>query len=162
MGMERITISVSDDFTEELTHFMAANGYENRSEAIRDLARAGLEKAQARGGGSGQCLATLTYVFNHHTRKLSRRLTEAHHGRHDLEVATLHVHLDHDNCLEVAVLRGEVEEVRTFANALIAERGVLHGHISFVPVEVNAADHAHDHGGSDHHPHPHDHVHPRA
>lgn len=155
--MERITISVSDEFAENLTHFMAANGYENRSEAIRDLARAGLEKAQIQGDGKGECIATLTYVFNHHTRKLAHRLTEAHHGRHDIEVATLHVHLDHDNCLEVAVLRGETEEIKAFSKALVAERGVLHGQVSFVPVVV--AGHAHEHGGHRHH---HAHLRPLA
>jgi CopG family nickel-responsive transcriptional regulator len=131
--MERVTISVSDEFTAELTAFMTANGYTNRSEAMRDLARLGLERARAETGVAGACLATLVYVFNHHTRELAKRLTDTHHGRHDLEVATLHVHLDAENCLEVAVLRGDAHEVRGFAHAVIAERGVQHGQVCFVP-----------------------------
>jgi CopG family nickel-responsive transcriptional regulator len=69
----------------------------------------------------------------------------------------MHVHLDHDSCLEVAVLRGEAAIVREFANTIIAERGVSHGQVSFVPVAVHAA--AHDHGGASHrHVHTHEEI----
>jgi CopG family nickel-responsive transcriptional regulator len=67
--------------------------YENRSEALRDLARLGLEKSRIGHGAEGQCVATLSYVFNHHTRELAKRLTDAHHDHHDLQVATMHVHI---------------------------------------------------------------------
>jgi len=145
--MERVTISVSDEFTAELTAFMTANGYTNRSEAMRDLARLGLERARAETGVAGACLATLVYVFNHHTRELAKRLTDTHHGRHDLEVATLHVHLDAENCLEVAVLRGDAHEVRGFAHAVIAERGVQHGQVCFVPQTAPPHGHSYTHVG---------------
>lgn len=150
--MERVTISVSDTFARDLARFMDEHGYANRSEALRDLARAGLERAQVEGAAGGECLATLVYVYNHHTRDLARRLTETHHGRHDLEVATLHVHLDHDHCLEMALLRGQAAEVKALAASVIAERGVLHGQVSYVPVHVedHAEAHAHAAGGRAH------------
>src|SRR5262249_19869301 len=96
----------------------------------------------------GECLATLSYVFDHHTRDLARRLTEAHHAHHDLQVATMHVHLDHESCLEVAVLRGKAAAVREFSDAVIAERGVKHGQVSFIPVTIDR--HAHAHAGASH------------
>ena len=104
--MERITISVSDEFATELAEFMASERYDNRSEAVRDLARLGLNRARIDHSISGDCIATLSYVFNHHTRELARRLTDAHHEHNGNQVATMHVHLDHDSCLEIAVLRG--------------------------------------------------------
>jgi CopG family nickel-responsive transcriptional regulator len=158
--MERITISMSDKFAAELASFVKDYGYENRSEAVRDLARLGLERARIGHDSAGQCVATLTYVFNHHTRELSRRLTGAHHAHHDLQVATMHVHLDHDQCLEVAVLRGEVSGVREFSKAVIAERGVRYGQVSFVPVSIETESHAH--AGLRHtHDHSHQHSHPK-
>jgi CopG family nickel-responsive transcriptional regulator len=158
--MERVTISMSDEFAAELASFVKDYGYENRSEAVRDLARLGLERARIGHDSAGQCVATLTYVFNHHTRELSRRLTGAHHAHHDLQVATMHVHLDHDQCLEVAVLRGEVSEVREFSKAVIAERGVGYGQVSFVPVSIETESHAH--AGLRHtHDHSHQHSHPK-
>ena len=156
--MERITISLTDDFAGRLTEFMEAHHYGNRSEAIRDLARLGLEQARIDGSDEGgACIATLSYVFNHHTRELSKRLTDAQHGHHDLQVATMHVHLDHENCLEVVVLRGATPAVREFAKGVIAERGVTHGKVSFVPVAIDAAEHGH--GAA---PHSHGHTHPTS
>ena len=94
---------------------------------------------------------------NHHTRELAKRLTDAHHERHDLHAATMHLHLDHENCLEVSVLRGPRDAVREFAKSVIAERGVSHGHVEFVPVVI-------DHGGPAHEAsrHGHDHAHPKV
>jgi CopG family transcriptional regulator, nickel-responsive regulator len=154
--MERITITVPDEFAAELAAFMENERYDNRSEAVRDLARLGLKRAPVDDGLSGDCVATLSYVSNRHTRELAKRLTDAHHERHAYQVATLHVHLDHDNCLEVAVLRGDAAEVREFARTVIAERGVTHGQVSFVPVSIDAAMNAP--GGA---PHRHAHTHPK-
>lgn len=158
--MERVTISMSDEFAAELAAFVEGYCYENRSEAVRDLARLGLKRARIDHSMTGQCVATLTYIFNHHARELSRRLTDTHHAHHDLQVATMHVHLDHDNCLEVAVLRGAASVVREFSKAVIAERGVKYGQVSFVPVSIQAESHTHA-GRDDAHVHPHQHSHPK-
>ena len=154
--MERITISVSDEFAAELAAFMEREGYDNRSEAVRDLARLGLNHARIDHNISGDCVATLSYVFNRHIRELAKRLMDAHHEHHGYQLATMHVHLDHDNCLEVAVLRGDAAKVREFAKSIVAERGVTHGQVSFVPVSIDTAMHAH--GGA---PHRHAHTHPK-
>jgi CopG family transcriptional regulator, nickel-responsive regulator len=154
--MERITISVSEELTAELATFMERNHYENRSEAIRDLARLGLNQARPERGVGEACVATLSYVFSHQTRELPKRLTNVHHAHHDFQVATMHVHLDHDSCLEVAVLRGKAAAVRDFAQAVIAERGVTYGNVSLVPVAVDTA--VHRHGDASHR---HAHTHPK-
>ncbi len=142
--MERVTISLSDEFAAELAAFMEDSHYENRSEAVRDLARLGLEQRAVERGVAGECVATLSYIYSHHTRELPKRLTEAHHAHHDLHVATMHVHLDPESCLEVAVLRGDAAAVRAFSQSVIAERGVTHGQISFAPI---AAHLGHPRGG---------------
>ena len=157
--MQRVTISVSDEFAEELDRFMRGNGYDNRSEALRDLARSGLDRAGTETAASGQCVASLLYVFDHGVREIPKRLARAYHDHHDLSVATMHVHLDHDNCLEVAVLRGDSAAIRDFSRLVIAERGVRHGHVTYVPVEIEETDHAHGHAG---HAHRHAHVYPKG
>ncbi len=156
--MERVTISMSDEFASELAEFMSSNRYANRSEALRDLARLGLRNAKLDSGRSGHCFAALSYVYNHHTRELSKRLIDVHHGHHHLTVATMHVHLDHENCLEVAVLRGDVQAVREFAGHVVAERGVTHGQVNFVPVTLEMENHAH---GAEKRAHGHLHPHPK-
>jgi CopG family transcriptional regulator, nickel-responsive regulator len=157
--MQRVTISMSDGFAEELEAFMATHGYDNRSEALRDLARSGLDRAQAAEGAAGTCVATLAYVFDQHVREIPRRLAEAYHDHHDLAVATMRVHLDHENCLEVAVLRGDTGPVRDFAKGVIAERGIRHGQVSFIPVDLAVEQHPH---GTASAAQPHVHAHPKG
>jgi len=136
--MERITISLDADLAAEFDRLIAERGYRNRSEAVRDLLRAHLEQARQKRGGASHCVASLSYVYNHHERELAERLTSLQHGQHDLTVATLHAHLDHENCLESVILRGPTAAVRGFADALIAERGVRHGQLNLIDVELDA------------------------
>ena len=92
-----------------------------------------------------------------HQRELAKRLTVAHHDHHELQVGAMHVHLDHESCLEVAVLRGDASAVREFSKTVIAERGVEHGQVGFVPVITQSARHAHQDGKPAHN---HSHTHP--
>jgi len=154
--MQRVTITIDEELAKELDRFMAARGYANRSEAIRDLARSGLQKAATEVAGSGRCVAALIYVYDHEKRDLAQRLTHDYHQRHDLAQATMHVHLDHESCLEVTVLKGRGGEVQEFADHIIAERGVRHGHIVFLPAAG-----AHTHGRGETHSHSRSHSHRR-
>jgi CopG family transcriptional regulator, nickel-responsive regulator len=141
--MERFTISIDEDLAREFDALIAHRGYSNRSEAFRDLLRSHLESLRMDGGVGGYCVANLSYVYNHHERDLAERLTELQHSHHDLTVATMHAHLDHDNCLESVILKGPTEQVRVFADALTAERGVRHGQVNVVSVEVDHGRHSH-------------------
>src|ERR1700761_9436200 len=133
--MQRITITLDDDLMDELDRMIAEQGYQNRSEAIRDFTRAGMQQAAQKMGKSGNCVAALVYVYDHAARDLSRRLVESYHGHHDLAMATLHVHLDDDNCMEVTTLKGSGAEVQHFADHIIAERGVRYGRLVMIPTE---------------------------
>jgi CopG family transcriptional regulator, nickel-responsive regulator len=134
--MQRITITIDDDLMNELDQMIVEHGYQNRSEAIRDFARAGMQQAAQEKGKSDQCVAALVYVYDHAARDLSRRLVENYHGHHDLSLATLHVHLDDDHCMEVTALRGSGAEVQHFADHIIAERGVKYGRVVMIPTEA--------------------------
>jgi CopG family nickel-responsive transcriptional regulator len=122
--MQRVTITIDDDLDAELERFMSTRGYDNRSEAIRDLARTGLQQAAMEISGPRPCVAALVYAYNHEARELPKRLTRDFHKHHDLAQATLHVHLDEESCMEVTVLKGRGSDVQRFADHIIAERGV--------------------------------------
>ena len=154
--MQRATIVLDDEFVAELDRVIAVRGYQNRSEAIRDLARSGMRQAAEEAGGTGDCVAALVYVYDHDARELAKRLTHSFHEHHDLSLSAMHDHLDHGSCLEVAILKGDAREVRHLADHVIAERGVRHGRLVMVPVEVEAEKHAHD--GETSHKHLHVHV----
>lgn len=127
--LTRFGVSLDEELLEPFDALCAVKGYSNRSEAIRDLIRKALvaeEWQQADGQGAG----TLTLVYDHHKNDLARRLTQMQHDEHDITIATLHVHLDHHNCLEVLILKGEAARVRALADKLISCKGVKHGTFS--------------------------------
>lgn len=147
--MERFTISLDESLARQFDELIAARGYSHRSEAVRDLIRGALESDRRRDPPSGHCVANLSYIYNHHERELAERLTGLQHDHHDLTVAAMHSHLDHENCLESVILRGLTVEVRQFADALMAERGVRHGQLNVIALEEEHH-HAHGEHGTDH------------
>jgi CopG family transcriptional regulator, nickel-responsive regulator len=153
--MQRITITIDDDLAHEIDKRARSRGYQNRSEAVRDLVRAGIAQTRLESGGHGasNCVAALTYVYDQGTRDLPKRLGNAFRDHHDLSIATTRVALDHDSCLEVALLRGSIDQVEGFAQRIIAERGVRHGRVAVIPAEIDNERHAHGHGRARVHQH---------
>lgn len=163
--MERFTISLDADLAVEFDKLIKARGYSNRSEAVRDMLRSQLESFRHERGQARNCVANLSYVYNHHERELAERLTQLQHDHHNLSVSTMHAHLDHEHCIESLILRGPSAEVRGFADTLIAERGVRHGQLNMVSVEIESDRHPHPHGdreaGHAHPVHRHEHIKPK-
>ena len=158
--MERFTISLSETLAQQFDDLIHRKGYENRSEAVRDLVRTELENFRLEKQEAPYCVAALSYVYNHHARDLAERLTTLQHEHHHIVMSTMHVHLDHENCMETLILRGATQQVSTFANQLMAEPEVRHGRLNLVPVDMNQyheVKHSHTHD----HDHAHGHVHSR-
>jgi CopG family nickel-responsive transcriptional regulator len=147
--MQRITISIDDELAAAFDQFSRKHGYANRSEAVRDLIRDRLDQRRAQEQPGARCVASLSFVYDHHQRTLAERLATRQHQRHDLTVAAMHVHLDHQNCLETVILQGDARAVRQFADKLTAEPGVRHGHLNLVTVE-SGEKHTHGAHGSSH------------
>ena len=131
--MQRVTITLDDALLTAIDQRVGTHGYQGRSEAIRDLLRAGLLEPQ-NCNPQDPCVATLSYVYDHGTRELSKRLNTAFHEHHDLTLSTLHVHLDQGKCMEVSVLKGSIGEVSELARHVMAERGVRHGSAQIIPL----------------------------
>ncbi len=153
--MQRVTVTLDDELIAEHERYMKGRGYNNRSEAIRDLARTGIQQARDEASDNGNCVAALVYVYDHTVRELANRLAEAHHHQHDLSVAAMQIYLDHASCMVVTLLRGAAREVHHFAEHVIAERGVRHGRLVAVPVEVKEETHPHGNDRAKKHPHIH-------
>ena len=134
--MRRLTISVDDDLADTFDALVGAKGYKNRSEAFRDLLRDELDRRRLQLGNAKYCVGVLSYVYNHHERELPQRLIAMQHGHHEVTVATLHAHLDHENCIESVILRGPTDAVVAFAQSVIAEKGIRHGEFRPIPVEA--------------------------
>jgi len=122
----RFGISIDSGLLDSFDRLIAHKGYQNRSEAIRDLIRAAIveEKTDA---GHEEMVGTITMVYNHHVHDLADKLTEQQHHHHHRIISTLHVHLDAHNCLEVLVLKGSAAEINRIADELLGVKGVKHG-----------------------------------
>ena len=127
--MERFSITIPKELSAAFDARNQKRGYGNRSEAIRDLIREALVKEEW-SNPREKVAATVTLVYDHHTRMLTDKITEVQHDHGDLIVSALHVHLDHHNCLEVIVLRGRAGEVQALADNLSAIRGVKHAQVT--------------------------------
>lgn len=154
--MERITIVLDEELVTEVDRMVSASRYQNRSEAIRDLVRAGLRQAAEARGREGDCLAALIYAYDYTARDLGRRVGKAMHDHHHLSVASLQVYLDHHTRMQVDILGGSSIEVRNLGERIIAERGVRHGRLVMLPAEFK--DESHAHSGAARHKHRHMHV----
>ena len=125
---ERFSTSLEPELLAQFDQYIDKNGYENRSEAVRDLIRRALIAEQWEAGE--EVAGVVTLVYDHHQRQLQDQITEVQHDYHHLVVSTTHVHLDHHHCLEVAIVRGKAGKVREMAQKIIALRGVKDGHLT--------------------------------
>ncbi len=143
--MQRITITIDDELLLAIDRLCVQRGYGSRSEAVRDLVRDAVAPQRAEAAGSAPCYGALSYVYSHGIRDLARRLThEGHH--HGVSIASMHVHLTGDDCLEVAVLRGPVTAMQAYADSVITQRGVRYGHLHLLPENGSSVVPSHGHG----------------
>jgi CopG family transcriptional regulator, nickel-responsive regulator len=124
----RFGVSMDRKLTRQFDRMILKRGYENRSEAIRDMVRKELVR-QEWDDPDAEAVGTVTLLFDHHVPELGERLTALQHRQHEAVISTTHVHLTHDYCLEVLVVRGRARDVQRLADQLIATRGVLHGEL---------------------------------
>ncbi len=125
----RFGVSMDENLLQRFDTLISRKGYANRSEAMRDLIREHLVEEEWREKGR-EMVGTITMVYNHHTRGLSDSLTDLQHHFHNLVISTMHLHLDEDNCLEVLVVKGKVDKIKSIADKLISTRGVKHGKLT--------------------------------
>jgi len=120
---------MAGDLVRQLDAMLREKGYENRSQAVADMVRAQLVEHSGQKGES-EIAGTITLVYDHHKRNIQGLLTDIQHDHGDVIIATMHVHLDHHNCMEVLAVRGRADCVKAVADSLIAARGVKHGKLT--------------------------------
>jgi CopG family nickel-responsive transcriptional regulator len=124
----RFGVSLDHHLLDDFDQLIARKNYATRSEALRDLIRDNLVGQQW--DENKETVGTITIVYDHHVHDLTEKLTDIQHRHHRLILSAMHVHLDHDSCLEVLVVRGRGTEIRKVADTLIATKGVKHGKLT--------------------------------
>ena len=133
--LSRIGVAIDSDLLGKFDRLIGERGYTNRSEAFRDLIRDELVRKHSE-RPDAPVVGTVTLVYDHHQRMLGDRLTDLQHDSYHNILSTLHVHLDHDNCLEVIVVKGKSKDVQRIADALISTKGVKHGRLTVTSSEA--------------------------
>ena len=128
-GVVRFTVSVPQTLAKQLDRMTREKGYDNRSLAVADMIRDQLVEHH-QNYGDRDIAGTITLVYDHHKQHVQAALTDIQHDHHDVIISTLHVHLDHDNCLEVLAVRGKAGTIKKIADELIAAKGVKHGKLT--------------------------------
>jgi CopG family transcriptional regulator, nickel-responsive regulator len=126
----RIGVAIATDLLGKFDALIKKRGYTNRSEAFRDLIRAELVRESSATRPAGRVVGTVTLVYDHHVRLLEEKLTDLQHHYHKLIISNLHVHLDHDHCLEVVALSGPSAEVQRFGELIGSVKGVQHSQLT--------------------------------
>ncbi|MEI6516597.1 MAG: nickel-responsive transcriptional regulator NikR [bacterium] len=127
--VNRFSLSMPAGLVRQLDQMVKAKGYVNRSQAVADMVSAHLVEHHGE-DDSREIAGTITLVYDHHKRNVQALLTDIQHDHQEVIIATLHVHLDHHNCMEVLAVRGRAATVRLVADQLIAARGVKHGKLT--------------------------------
>ncbi len=128
MPLMRFGVSIEKDLLEKFDRFIKDKKYTNRSEAFRDLIRQNLIQEQWQ---SGQEIAgAITIIYDHHKRELVNKLMGIQHDFGKMIISSQHVHLDHNNCLEIIAVKGPGQGVQKLADSLKSIKGVKHGTLS--------------------------------
>ena len=133
----RMSLSIEKPLMEKLEQLIEKNNYANRSEFIRDLVRDRL--VEDLWEADADVVGTITMIFDHHARELQKKLTETQHHHHEIVMATTHLHLSHDVCLEVIMTRGKASLIRELYESLRKQKGVLHVTLSMTSSGVELA-----------------------
>ena len=151
--MQRVTVSLDLRIAPLFDAMLKEQGYQTRSEAVRDLVREAVETHHRNSTTEGECVANLAYVYSHSTRLLAQRLLDIKHQHHDLIVSSTQIILEHTSLFETVILKGPTLAVRALADLIRAERGVRFGSVNVVAVEPNGDHHtegAHHHASKSH------------
>ena len=123
--MQRISITVDESLAQAFDELIAKRGYQNRSEAFRDL----LKKELAQ-----EALAVVSYAYDHRKALLSKRNVDHQHEHLDMVISSMHVHATHDTCVEAVIAKGPYDKLKVFCENTIAEKGVGCGEINYLPI----------------------------
>jgi len=124
----RFGVSIEPDLLKKFDKIIKMEGYTNRSEAIRDLARKNLIREENR-NPDAELIGTLTMIYDHHIGNLTNKLLDLQHNHTKEILSTTHIHIDHDNCLEVLVLKGKTGKIQKLADNIKSLKGIKHGEL---------------------------------
>ena len=145
--VERIGISLETELLKKFDQVIDSIGYQNRSEAFRDMIREKLSQKQLQ-EPKAFGVAVVCVVYDHHSSQISQKLAAVQHNKYFSTIASMHIHIDHDNCLEIITLRGKIVEIKKMAEQIVSFKGVKLGKVNLISIDCQGKE-----GSFDHHHH---------
>ncbi len=139
--LKRFGVSMEETLLAKFDRLITQRGYTNRSEAFRDLVREQLVEEDLQ-SVSGEVFGALVFVYDHHRRELDRKLADLQHDHYQTIISTAHVHVSHDQCLEVILMRGAAVTIQEIANRILSTKGVQHGKLTLTS-SLHLTEHTH-------------------
>jgi len=133
--IKRFGVSLPQSLLQQFDQQIQQKGYENRSEALRDLIRQYLLQKDIE--SNAEVAGTITLVYDHHVPNLTNKLDDLQHDHFQKVLSKIHIHLDHHNCLEVILLKGKRSQIEKLADRIISAKGVKHGKLTFTTTGKN-------------------------
>ena len=133
--LTRTTLAIEKELLEKFDAWLSSRGYNNRSEAMRDLIRSALTE-QEWSTPNAQVVAALSIIYDHAAHTLAQQLTHLQHADHHAILCSQHVHLDNHQCLEVILMAGKAKQLRRMADAIVTTRGVRAGKLTLLSKNV--------------------------
>ena len=133
--VSRISVSLPPTLLGELDRMVASRGYDSRSQAIADMVNVQIAEHK-RKLGNDVMVGTLTLLYDRTTQGLPKRLADLQYRHIDEVVSSLHVHLTHDQVMEVVLVQGPAQKVQDIANEMIALRGVVTGRLQLLAAVI--------------------------
>ena len=124
MSLTRFSISIDEELMDQFDAKIRQDRCPTRSKAVGDLIRSSLVQTEWQEGD--EVAGAIVLVYDHHTRDVVSRLTDVQHDCHRAIISTQHIHLDHDNCLEIVAVKGTSREIATLVKRLKAVKGLKH------------------------------------
>jgi CopG family nickel-responsive transcriptional regulator len=131
----RFSISLPSGLADQLDRMVGGRGFKNRSQAIAEMVRSQLSELKIE-TGTGSTAGTISLVYDYRKRNLQNMLSAIQHKYYLLIVASMHVHLEHHNYLEVLLIQGPPRQIRRLADELITCKGVKHGKLQLTAVGI--------------------------
>lgn len=134
-NLQRIGISIDDDLLRDFDNLILSQGYNNRSEAFRDIIRTKLTEERLTDPDT-EAVAAVIMVYDHHQANLAQKLINLQHDSHIHTISSMHVHIDHHNCLEVVLLKGKVGKITRMGDQIVSLKGVKLGKVNLVSTDI--------------------------
>ena len=120
--LARFGVSLEKTLLDDFDKHIKEQSYETRSKAIADLIKDYISTDIISKGGIAA--GAITFMYDHHNRETVSRLLDIQHAVHDIIISMQHIHLDHDNCLEILAVRGSTDDIRELYHKIKALKGI--------------------------------------